>query len=219
MGYVGQSRSENSYDSIMNDELPLSWINRKVINKFLEKVKNEFTEEEFEFLLAQTVAMWKFIATKKVNAPWHHTGKAFRKTDHYPLIAIANALLENKDTLATEYQSFLNEKKADMANLAFGYVVVDEYSEFGRYCRYLGERPYIGVVKGSRLYYASTKEGYLYYYNLNANKVVSYSEYQTYAELVKAHPSYKGAKPALNFIIRLLTPKKKPAKKAKKKGA
>lgn len=116
-GYVGSSRSVRSQSSVDNFEVPVSMICKSLVKDFISY--NCYDADTSSLLLSVPVSLWKFVAERKVTASsWHHTGVFFRETLHYELSDIADYILNNFDSISSEYKEYRREQKPSAEQLA-----------------------------------------------------------------------------------------------------
>lgn len=196
-GYIGSSRSVRSQKAIKNFEVPLTHINRNLIEFFLEKHKDNYTEEDFVFLKKTTVTRWKYIGSEIVcPASWHHTSSYFNETDHYKLADIASELIKRKETIEIEYKEFLRnrreKKEKEKNNFTYGVIRVQIWEETKkRRSRFnlIGYRNIFGIIIGDWLYYKKGPK--LSKCKINARKVEWVKKYENYSDLKRKFPKYK----------------------------
>jgi len=197
MGYVNYSRSTRSAEAIRNFEVPITLINKSLIDSFLNKYQNEFTKDEMKRLKNIKTSIWKFVA-KEMMSPtsWHHTSSHYNKTNHYDLETIAEIILDQKNNLDLEYKEFKN--KISEKNYLYGIIEVQIWGGSRNHPKIIGTEKHVGIVKGDWLYYQD-------YYKIsrlktNANRVIKFNQYNSYADLVKEHEEYKGTVKKFNKI-------------------
>lgn len=158
MGYIGYSRSVNSWLAIEDYEIPISMFNRKIIDEFLQldlndKYKDELewdydekflTESDYEMLKKASVALWKKSAKYIGASSWHHTSKFYNETDHYSLFETAMYLLkylkyideagELLNKLAQEYKELLLDKNSSLYISKDGKIRYTIPTHFFGYC-------------------------------------------------------------------------------------
>lgn len=205
-GYIGSSRSVRSKEAIMNFEVPCTLINGDLIRDFLEEYEENFSKEDLDILKKVIVAKWKYVATERVGASsWHHTSCYFNKTNHYSLSDIAEKIIEIKDTLDSDYQDYLGDKKREQEkqriNYRFGVIKVQVWGGTRKSPKIVGYQEVVGIISGEWLYYCD-RGGTIAKYKTTANKVEWLKEYQLYRELTKNHKEYKNTKKVFNKIIK-----------------
>lgn len=195
-GYVGASRSVRSEQAIEDYEVPMSFINKDLINDFVSE------NEEYEDLEKLPVYLWKFGAESVGASSWHHTGKYFNETDHYSLYKIAS-FLKYSDLKAVKLaykqtQADKKQAKQDAKN-GFKYIVID-IKMFGgtrRHPHYLGTERKAGIRIGDWAYDLDGDR-----HNVYARKTDSFTDFDSYKDLVKVHKDYKGNVKKFNKLIR-----------------
>ena len=207
-GYVGAKRSVRSQEAIESFEVPISLINKALIEDFLNKSKEEFSEEDLDYLRKSKVSKWKYIAQERITASsWHHTSSYFNRTYHYDLNAIAEEMLEIKDTLDDKYKEYQRSQKKEVADTKYGVIKVQVWGGSRRRPRLKGYEEVAGVIVGDWLFYKNnhSTNGSLNKYKTTANKVERLKEYDSYADLTKNHKEYKNTK---NVFDKILSEKK-----------
>ena len=220
-GYIGNSRSVRSYIAIEDFEVPLSMFKKDLIREFLstyEKwdevndykldniiVINDIHPDDIEFLKQISVSEWKFVAKTCEASSWHHTGKYFKKTDHYSLLQLSIEILKRKDILKDEYKEYkekcIASQREISENLSFGVIKVQNWGGTRKHPKLLGYLTRAGIVKGDWLYYLD-ENGKLSKYKKHSNKVEYFKSYNSYEELIKEHKQFKGRKRMFNKIIK-----------------
>jgi len=111
-GYIGRSRSVRSQKAIDSFEVPISLINRTLVEKFLDQYKDFYSINELAILKKASVAKWKYIAKMKVSSSsWHHTSYRYNRTSHYKLTSLAEVLIRNHNVLDTEYKAYRTSRE------------------------------------------------------------------------------------------------------------
>lgn len=108
-GYLNYSRSLRSQKAIDDYEVPISLINKTLIEDFM--FENEFSDSDEKYLSTLSISFWKFAAEKNGASSWHHTSKFFNETNHYNILNVANFILENKEYLKSSYGKYLKSKR------------------------------------------------------------------------------------------------------------
>ena len=198
-GYVNYSRSTRSAEAIRNFEVPITLINKSLIDSFLNKYQNEFTKDEMKRLKNIKTSIWKFVA-KEMMSPtsWHHTSSHYNKTKHYDLETIAEIILDQKNNLDLEYKEFKN--KISEKNYLYGIIEVQIWGGSRNHPKIIGTEKQIGIIINDWLYYLDFT---IKKYKINANKTINYKSYKNYSELVKANPEYKNKIKYFNKIIKM----------------
>lgn len=203
-GYVGDSRSVRSQEAIESYEVPISMINKALIDDFLFDYEDDFSSETLKFLKTLTVAKWKYIAKEKVPASsWHHTSAYYNQTHHYDLHTIAEEIIRVKDTLDEDYKTYKQEQNRPVSNVQFAVMKVQVWGGTRKRPKLEGYEEVTGIIIGDWLYFkenhdkrADTKK-----YKCIANKVESLKKYESYDDLIKQHKQYKSTKRIFNQII------------------
>ena len=203
-GYVGASRSVRSQEAVDSYEVPLSMINKSLIEDFLDE-QEDFSSDDLSFLNKTSVAKWKYVANERISASsWHHTSSYFNKTDHYSLYAIAEKMLKIKDTLDYDYKAYCQSKKKDIPNVKYGVIKVQVWGGTRNRPRLEGYEEVAGIVVGDWLFYKNNHSinGVINKFKITANKVEWIKEYDSYADLVKNYKDYKNSKKVFNVLIK-----------------
>jgi hypothetical protein len=202
-GYIGASRSVRSQEAIRSYEVPLSMINKALIEDFLDK-QGDFTSEDMKFLSKTSAAKWKYVASERMSASsWHHTSSYFNKTYHYSLYSVAEKILEIKDTLDADYKKYHDSKKKEVSDVKYGVIKVQVWGGSRKRPRLEGYEEVAGIIVGDWLFYRNNHfvNGSIGKYKITANKVEWLKEYDSYAELTKNHQEYKNTKKVFNSLI------------------
>ncbi|AXH78212.1 MAG: hypothetical protein [Caudoviricetes sp.] len=101
-GYIGYSRSVNSQIAIEDYEVPLSHINKRFLEQFLENAVFEndsgeyfrLTTEQIDELKKYPVKIWKTKAKQIGYSSYHHASKHYNVVYHYDMKSVALELLE-----------------------------------------------------------------------------------------------------------------------------
>jgi hypothetical protein len=104
-GYIGRSRSVRSQRAIDSYEVPLSMINKSLIEEYLDEIEvaEELSADDINYLRALTISRWKFGAKRNGAASWHHTSKFYNETLHYSLDEIADYILNDREWFEEAY--------------------------------------------------------------------------------------------------------------------
>jgi hypothetical protein len=203
-GYQGYSRSVRSAHAIESYELPLSCINKGMIESFLKENADLFDVKK---LIVVPVNTWKFVASTFVEATsWHHTSSRLNKTDHYDLDEVASTI----EKLGLDFiNERMAEKKAEkLQKDGLVYAVLDAQIWGGSRNRpkLLGEEHLAGIQKGDWFYPVAYTDDYPLNqkYNVNARKVTLHRTFESYADLVKAYPEFKKNLKWFNRKIKIL---------------
>lgn len=200
-GYVGYSRSIRSQAAIEDYELPLSLINKSVIESFLNEHKEDYSENELLFLQKLAVIKWKFIAKEYARrSSWHHTGSHFNKTDHYDLLTVASKAIDLMKDIDHLYKDSQNVKSEH----TFGVAKVQIWGGSRKFPKLVGHEVVAGVVIGNWLHYKEDheKQATTSRYKTNANKTVMFHEFDSYDELVKEFKEFKNTKRVFNHLVK-----------------
>lgn len=203
-GYVGASRSVRSQESVDSYEVPISIINRTLIEDFLDE-QEDFSHEDLKFLNKVSVAKWKYVANERISASsWHHTSSYFNETYHYSLYSISDKILEIKDTLDVDYKEYRDSKKKEVSNVKYGVIKVQIWGGSRKRPRLEGYEEVAGIVIGDWLFYKNNHSinGYVSKFKTTANKVEWLKEYDSYSDLIKHHKEYKSSKKVFNSLAK-----------------
>ncbi len=199
-GYNGYSRSVRSSEAIEGHEMPLSMIKKDRIDSFLRDAKEEEYHKIADIYFLQTlpVSIWKFAAKDLGRSSWHHTSSYYNKTDHYSLYAISDDLLENYDDIAQRHKNLKENEKREKENkvLTYGVLKVEIWGGTRNRPKLEGHETMAGIVDGDWLYHEGGRN------NIYANKTVERHEFDSYGDLVKAFPQFKGTVKTFNKIIK-----------------
>lgn len=204
-GYDGYSRSIRSAEAIESFEVPLSMINKELINIFLDEYESDFKHDDLDFLKKLSISKWKYIAKKTYPSSWHHTSSYFNKTDHYSLYLIAEKILENKHSIDEEYAYYKNVNlKDNKITYKYGVINVEVWGGTRKHPRIVGYDEVAGIIIGDWLYFKnnhsvkfSTSK-----YKITANKVKWIKVYDSYDNLILHHKEYKNTKRVFNSLIK-----------------
>lgn len=175
MGYIGQSRSENSSNAIENFELPLSMINKGVLSDFEDELTYGSDGYEIDSKVFNLpLSIWKFGANKVGYSSWHHTGKYFNRTYHYDLYMVAEYLTEHYDTIRNDYKDYKaelkKEKEKALSHVELGYIEYQVWSGSRRHPKIVDYSSAWGYIK------STSKKDWLIdgydRFDISANKVV-----------------------------------------------
>lgn len=203
-GYDGYSRSIRSAEAIESFEVPLSMINKELINTFLDEYESDFTEDNFNFLKKLSVSKWKYIAKcKTYPSSWHHTGSYFNKTDHYSLSTVAEKILEYKDSIDEEYSYYIKGEN-NKITFKYGVINVEVWGGTRKHPRIVGYDEVSGIIIGDWLYFKNNHsiKGSTSKYKTTANKVKWIKVYNSYDDLILHHKEYKNTKRVFNSLIK-----------------
>lgn len=204
-GYVGAKRSVRSQKAVDSYEVPIAMITRDLIDDFLIDEEDIFTEAEYAYLKKLSVAKWKYIAKERVSAAsWHHTSSYFNKTDHYDLSAVAEKILDIKDTLDADYKEYRDSKKKEVSSVKYGVIKVQVWGGSRKRPKLEGYEEVAGIVVGEWLFYKNNHSvnGSVGKFKITANKVEWLKEYDSYSDLTKNHNDYKNSKKVFNKLIK-----------------
>ena len=198
-GYIGNSRSVRSQEAINNYEVPISMINKSLVQEYLEDNPDEFSPLQIEKLRTYSIAKWRYVAKIRVfPSSWHHTSKMYNKTDHYCLETIAKYMLDHPDFVVS-FQYYNETPENPIAK--YGVIKVQMWGGSRKYPKLEGYSEVAGIVIGDWLYYVSGNG--ISRLKTDANKVESFYCYDSYAELVKHHKDYKGTVKTFNALLKV----------------
>ena len=166
MGYIGSKRSENSLKAIEDFEIPLSMLNKAMVNEFKDSLENYGFDDIDNRVFSLNISIWKYAAGIVGASSWHHTGKFYNQTNHYSLYKIANYLTENIEDIKDFYSDFLKKQNEDKLKenekIEVGYIVyaiwggtrshpkiVDYESAFG-YVDRKGKKDWLVSIDGKK---------------------------------------------------------------------
>ncbi|MBB1069375.1 hypothetical protein H5S40_04290 [Limosilactobacillus sp. RRLNB_1_1] len=212
-GYIGQSRSARSEKAIESNEVPLNQITRELINEVIDDLvaKEHVDETKEEWLRAVPVYVWK----EQLPTSWHHTGKYFKKTDHYDLPLYAQEFLDDPSMVTNtikDHKQMLSEQKQEQIATEQQYEIYyyekDIWGGTRRHPKIVGTEYGYGVAKSSSSQlYPVVVEGDNYpnksYYSLFGNYIKT-TQYSSYLELIKDHREFKSTKLKLNKTLKSL---------------
>lgn len=164
MGYIRQSRSVNSMEAIESYEVPVSMINKSLLNDLQNEDLSCYDIDDKVFKLS--VSLWKFVAINHGASSWHHTGKYFSHTDHYDLYAIAEYITSEYNNVLKSYKQHCDdlkrEKSKSVKTLRLGYIryqvwggsrkhpkIIDRQSTYG-YINDSGKKDWLINPDGNR---------------------------------------------------------------------
>lgn len=193
--YSAYSRSNRSREAIENYEIPLSLINKGLIDRFIHEYK------EYEILKNVPIYLWKYQAKLTGASSWHHTGTKFKKTDHYNLFKIGDELLsKNIDELKKDYK---NEKKFNEEQQKNYYYTVLYSQIWGgtrKHPKIIDYEYIAGIEVGDWVFYKDYKS--IKKAKTTANKIENIYRFNSYKELVKNFPQFKGTVKKFNEILK-----------------
>lgn len=194
-GYIRQSRSRRSQRAIDNGEVPMSMINKEIIQLVIEELEEEAVDmdcdnipEAIEYIKMQPVKKWKFVAEHKGADSWHHTSKYHNETDHYDLKSVAAYMIENTEEIDSLYEEEKNleknrkkKEKIEKQKYEYGVIKVEEWEKRRGHFRIAGYDEVAGIISGNWLYYKilHEKEKKLKKYKTDAGKVVKLERFDS----------------------------------------
>jgi len=201
-GYIGFSRSVRSEESLYNFEVPLSLLNKDLIGRFILEYDHDFRCKQLMILQQTPIVIWKYVAKHKINpASWHHTSSYFNKTDHYSLAEIAQVIIDETDTLGSEYAAYCHARK-QQKSFKYSVIRVAVWGGSRNYPRITGYTQESGIVVDDWLYYTGeTNQDATHRYKTTANRVDWLKTFDTYTQLTKSFPEYKNTKKMFTFLI------------------
>jgi hypothetical protein len=111
-GYVGASRSVGSYNAICDYEVPISLIDKRLIDEFLaEEGLDEFNEEDFVYLKSLSISKWVFVAKEKTGAKMAKYYVKF-SCGHQDCIQLFGKVTERERKIAYKEQKRIDEEVA-----------------------------------------------------------------------------------------------------------
>ncbi|EGQ3597247.1 hypothetical protein KND94_001953 [Staphylococcus pseudintermedius] len=202
-GYIGFSRSVRSMHAIEDFEIPISLINKNIINEFLNVNPFAYTDDELNRLLSIPLNRWKFVAEECIRpSSWHHTGKLYRATNHYSLNDIAQYLLENNYEQA--YQEYKSKKNNDdPKEIEYVYLLVNIWGGTKRYPKIVGTEEIVGIKEKYDVWVYYLDNDKIRKIKSTGSKVEKELSYSTYDKLIQEKKQFKSTKRMFNKIIKL----------------
>lgn len=201
-GYVGYSRSVRSQNAIEDYEVPLSFINKSLIEEFLS------VYDEFKPLETVPVSLWKFVAKSTSPSSWHHTSNRYNKTNHYSLVEIAEKLIEDLDYWKELYKKELEEKRHEktkgLENLRLAVITAEIWGGTRKHPKMIGTEEVLCIIKGAYGYPVTESENSRYKLDASKNTVGLEYKIEDYNELVKKYKQFKSKKRAINKLVKKL---------------
>ncbi|EGQ3391996.1 hypothetical protein G0U17_002131 [Staphylococcus pseudintermedius] len=184
-GYIGFSRSVRSMHAIEDFEIPISLINKNIINEFLNVNPFAYTDDELNRLLSIPLNRWKFVAEECIRpSSWHHTGKLYRATNHYSLNDIAQYLLENNYEQA--YQEYKSKKNNDdPKEIEYVYLLVNIWGGTKRYPKIVGTEEIVGIKEKYDVWVYYLDNDKIRKIKSTGSKVEKELSYSTYDKLIQ----------------------------------
>lgn len=179
MGYINYSRSERSQEAIQDFEVPLSMINKNLIEAFLSD--NNYEDP------GVSVSVWKFAAHLVGPSSWHHTSSYYNKTDHFSLHRVYIILAEEKSRITELYQ--LSKKQNKKINFTYGVMQVQVWGGSRNHPRLIGSQTVAGIIINDWLYYLDCS--LIGKYKITANKVISLARFDDLPALLEKHPEFE----------------------------
>jgi len=181
-GYVCASRSVRSAEAIENFEVPMSMVNRDLINAFLHSSE---ADEPIEFAEKLPVTIWKYALKRAGASSWHHTSSFYNKADHYDLQNGLDYINKNQETIKDDYKNMQDRVKKNKKEEEKVEYAVSEIQIWGgsrKRPKMLGTEKVYGQVKNGWLIEDSGQK-----HKLAANKAVSTNYYSSLKELKKGN--------------------------------
>jgi hypothetical protein len=207
-GYHGMSRSVRSHEAIQEFEMPLSLINRQAVDNYIKKSRTLFTEAEIEMLREAPVSVWRYVAKTTTPTSWHHTGSKFAETNHYSLDLVADAIIDRglasiRRWMRDDKESKERIKQREMEGMKFGIVTTNIW-EGRKHPRITGTETSAGVIVGTWLYTRPyfKENGTRSKIDVSGRNVKKLEVFDSYTDLTKAHPNFKGTKKTFNDIMK-----------------
>lgn len=180
MGYIGQSRSNRSYEAIDNGEMPLSMLKKEYLDEIIE-------DNNLSNCSHLSVEFVKFVARRRGSSSWHHTGKFYNKTDHYDFVVILEKLndldIQNKYLEEfSEYKKAIKEEKINQQNIIDEILLVSFVEDIWEGTRNHPKKvsyDRVGVMKGDWIYTDILYAGNLKKVSATANKNHSIKVHKT----------------------------------------
>ncbi|WMZ54928.1 hypothetical protein [Staphylococcus pseudintermedius] len=189
--------------AIEDFEIPISLINKNIINKFLNVNPFAYTDDELNRLLSIPLNRWKFVAEECIRpSSWHHTGKLYRATNHYSLNDIAQYLLENNYEQA--YQEYKSKKNNDdPKEIEYVYLLVNIWGGTKRYPKIVGTEEIVGIKEKYDVWVYYLDNDKIRKIKSTGSKVEKELSYSTYDKLIQEKKQFKSTKRMFNKIIKL----------------
>lgn len=207
-GYHGMSRSVRSHEAIQEFEMPLSMIDRQAVDNYIKKSHSLFTEAEIEMLREAPVSVWRYVAKTTTPTSWHHTGSKFAETNHYSLDVIADEIIDRgvasiRGWMRDEKETKARMKQREMDGMKFGIVTTNIW-EGRKHPRITGTETSAGVIVGKWLYTRPyfKENGTRSKIDVSGWNVTKLETFDSYTDLTKAHPEFKGTKKTFNDILK-----------------
>lgn len=201
-GYVGYSRSVRSQKAIEDYEVPLSFINKNLVEDFLSEY------DEFKSLEKVPVSLWKFVAKSTSPSSWHHTSNRYNKTNHYSLVELAEIIEDDIDYWKGEYKKELEERRLEktkrLENLRLAVITAEIWGGTRKHPKMIGTEEVLCIIKGAYGYPVTESENSRYKLDANKNSVGKHYKIEEYNELVKIHKNFKSKKREINKLIKKL---------------
>lgn len=211
-GYHGTSRSVRSHEAIRDFEMPLSMIDRAAVDHFIGKSHGFYTDAEIDMLREAPVSVWRYVAKMTEPTSWHHTGTKFAETNHYSLDALADKIIDHgikaiREWMRDDRESKARRKQKQMDGMKFGIVTTNVWGGTKRHPRIIGTETSAGVILGTWLYTEPyfKENGTRSKIDVSGGNVRKVERFDSFTDLTKAHPEYKGTKKTFNKIMKGVT--------------
>lgn len=197
--YNRNGRSILSREAIDNYQVPLTMINRRIIEEFLEENQDGYSMEELGFLESTALPKWRYVAEERIV----HEEEII----YHSLFDIAEELLAIRDVLETDFQEYRKRKARETEKLknSFRYGVM-QLRIFGGSksgMKVIGREEIAGIIIGEWLYYKYNHKpnGAINKHRIDSGKVFKVKEYHTYEGLTRIHPKYKDTEDIFEALI------------------
>lgn len=198
-GYIGHSRSKRSQQAIKHFEVPLSMIDRDMIESLTDNLlsKKAISQKQANWLKRIPLYVWK----SQAPTSYHHTGLYFNATNHYDLKLYAEEFLKDKSLVQDSINEHSKSKKEKAAGINYTFATY-EHKVWSRRRHLIGKEHGLGFIEeGSNKLIpliSHNPRGSMFgrdksYYLLNSRNL-DYDEFNKFSDLTKEHPEYVSIK-------------------------
>lgn len=209
-GYVGKSRSKRSAAAIDNYIVPVSMINKALINDFLDYLESnigkpwrrkglkniKITKNHIDYLRKCKISLWKAVAKTLKPTEWHHTSRYYNKTNHYYLKEVASVLVQGN------YPKDILTKDKDVL-CSYGVAKIQEWGGTVDNPIRLGLNFYAGIIKGDWIHCFKIGDDKLYRFKLSANRTKYFKSFNSYSNLINMYPQFEGKEQQFLYIAKI----------------
>lgn len=198
-GYIGHSRSKRSQLAIKHFEVPLSMIDRDMIESLTDNLlsKKEISQKQANWLKRIPIYVWK----SQTPTSFHHTGLYFNATNHYDLKLYAEEFLKDKSLVQDSINEHRKSKKAKAAGVNYTFATY-KHNVWSRRRHLIGKEYGLGFIEeGSNKLIpmiSHNPRGSMFgrdkSYSLLNSRNLDYDEFNKFSELIKEYPEYLSAK-------------------------